>query len=157
MSNSLWPHGLQHSRLPCPPLSPGAYSNSCLLSQWCDPTISSSVTPFSSCPQSFPGSGSFPMSRLFTSGGQTIGASASTSVLPMNTQGWLHTHVCANIDICACKQCTRARMNTKVHCNTRMWEHMPTHSWTCTHTHTRRCFCVCICFYLNTDEVKWKC
>ena len=88
VSNCLWPHGLQHTRLPCPLLSPGVCSNSCPLSQWCHPTISSSVTPFSSCPQSFPASESFPISWLFASGGQSIGASASTSVLPMNIQGW---------------------------------------------------------------------
>ena len=85
--NSLWPHGLQHSRLPCPSLSLGVCSNSCPLSRWCHPTISSSVTCFTFCPQYFPASGSFPMSHLFTSGGQSIGASASTSVLPMNIQG----------------------------------------------------------------------
>ena len=88
MSNSLWPHGLQHARLPCPSPTPGAYSISCPTSGWCHPTISSSVIPFSSCLQSFPASGSFPMSRLFISGGQSIGASASASVLPMNIQGW---------------------------------------------------------------------
>ena len=88
VSNSLWPHGPQHARLPCPSLSPGACSNSCPLSQWCHPTISSSGIPFSSCPQTFPASGSFPMSRLFALGGQSIGASASMSVLPMNIQGW---------------------------------------------------------------------
>jgi len=88
VSNSLWPHGLQHARLCCPSLSPWVCSNSCPLSQWCHPTISSSVTPFSSCPQSFPASGSFPMTQLFTSGGQSIGVSASASVLPMNTQDW---------------------------------------------------------------------
>ena len=82
MSNCLWPHGLQHARLPCPSLSPGVCSNSCPLSRWCHPTISSSIVPFSSCPQSFPASGSFPMSWLFASGSQSIGASAS--VLPMN-------------------------------------------------------------------------
>ena len=87
MSSSLQLHGLQHTRLPCPSLSPGACSDSCPLSQWCHPTISSSVVPFSSCPQSFPASGSFPMSRLFTSGSQSIRASAT--VLPMNIQGWL--------------------------------------------------------------------
>ena len=80
MSDSLQPHELQHSRLPCPPLSPGVCSNSCSLSQWCHPTISSSVVPFSSCPQSFLISGSFPVSQLFTSGGQSVGASASASV-----------------------------------------------------------------------------
>ena len=84
MSNSLWPHGLQHARLPCPSPTPGAYSNSCPSRQWCHPIISSSVVPFSACPQSFPASGSFPMSQFFASGGQSIGVSASTSVLPMN-------------------------------------------------------------------------
>ena len=88
MSDSLWPHGLQHARPPCPAPTPGACSNSCPLSQWCHPTISSSVVPFSSRFQSFPASGSFPMSQFFTSGGQSIGVSASTSVLPMNTQDW---------------------------------------------------------------------
>ena len=98
------PHGLQHTRLPCPSLSPGVCSNSCPLSQWCHPTISSSATFFSSCPQSFPAgsfpmsqglfrwgssqSGSFPMSQLFTSGGQSIGAWSAASVLPMNIQDW---------------------------------------------------------------------
>ena len=79
---------LQHTRLPCTSLSAGVYSNSCPLSQWCHPTISSSVDPFSSRPQSFPASGSFQMSQLFTSGGQSTGVSASTSVLPMNIQDW---------------------------------------------------------------------
>ena len=88
MSNSLRPHGLQHATLPCPSPSPRAWSNSCPLSQCCHPTISSSVVPFSSCPQSLPASGSFQMSQLFVSGGQSIGASASVSVLPMNIQGW---------------------------------------------------------------------
>ena len=90
MSNSLWPHGLQHARLPCPSPTLRACSNSCLLSRWCHPTISSSVIPFSSCLQSIPASGSFLMSQLFESGGQSIGVSASTSVLPMNTQDWSH-------------------------------------------------------------------
>ena len=88
VSDSLWPRGLQHARLPCPSSTPRACSNSCLSSQWCRPTISSSVIPFSSCPQSFPESGSFPMSQFFTSGGQSIGVSASTSVLSMNTKDW---------------------------------------------------------------------
>ena len=89
MSNSLRPHGLQHTRLPCPSLSPGACSNSCPLSRWCHPTISSSVTCFS-CPQSFLASGSFPMSWLFASGSQSFGASASASasVLVINNQDW---------------------------------------------------------------------
>ena len=83
----LWPHQLQHVRLPYPSLPPGVCSNSCPLSRWCHPTISSSVTPFSSCPQSFPASGAFLLSQLFTSGGQSIGASASASVLLMTIQG----------------------------------------------------------------------
>ena len=93
MSDSLRPHELQHTRPPYLSPTPRVYSNPCPLSQWCHPTISSSVIPFSSCLQSFPGSGPFPMSQFFASGGQSIGASASTSVLPMNTQdcsplGW---------------------------------------------------------------------
>ena len=88
MSDSLQPHGLQHARLPCPSPTPGACSNSCPLSQWCHPTISSSAVPFSSHLQSFPASGSFQMSQFFTSGGQSIGVSASASVLPMNIQDW---------------------------------------------------------------------
>ena len=88
MSNSLWHPGLQHARLPYLSPTPKAYSNSCLLSQWCHPTISSSVVPFSSCLQSFPASGSFQMSQLFASGGQSIKVSASTWVLTMNTQDW---------------------------------------------------------------------
>ena len=90
VSYSLWPHGLQHIRLPCPSPTPESCSNSCLSSQWCHPPISFSDIPFSSCLQSFPASGSFPMSQHFTSGSQGIGASASgsASVLPMNMQGW---------------------------------------------------------------------
>ena len=87
MSDSLWPHDPQHTRPPCPSPAPGVYPNPCPLSCWSHPTTSSSVFPFS-CPQSFPASGSFPMSQLFASGGQSIGVSASTSVLPMNTQEW---------------------------------------------------------------------
>ena len=84
----LQPHGLQHARTPCPSATPGVYPNSCQLSQWCHPTYSSSVITFSSCPQSFPASGSFQMSHFFPSDGQSIGLSASISVLPMNTQYW---------------------------------------------------------------------
>ena len=86
VSDSLWPHEPQHARPPCPSPTPRVYPNSCPLSWWCHPTIPSSVVPFSSCLQSFPVSGSFPMSQLFTSGGQCIGGSAS--VLPMNIQDW---------------------------------------------------------------------
>ena len=88
MSNSLWPHGLQHARLPCPSPNPGACSNSCPLSQWYYPIISSSIIPFSSCLQSFPAWWYFPVSQLFASGGQSIGASASASVIPINIQDW---------------------------------------------------------------------
>ena len=88
MCDSLQPHGLQHSRLPCPLPTPRACSNSCPLSQWFHPSISSSVIPFSSCLQSFPASESFPVSQFFASGGQIIGVSASVSVLPMNIQDW---------------------------------------------------------------------
>ena len=86
VSNSLRPHESQHARPPCPSPTPGVHSNSCPSSRWCHPAISSSVVPFSSCPQS--PSGSFPMSQLFTWGGQSTGVSASASVLPMNTQDW---------------------------------------------------------------------
>ena len=104
MCDSLWPHGLQHTRLPCPSPTPGVYSNTCPPSWWCHPTISSSVVPFSSSLQSFPASGSFPMSQFFPSGGQSIGVSPSASVFPMNIQdwfplgliGWIH-QVCANL------------------------------------------------------------
>ena len=88
ISNSLWPQSPQHARPPCPSTTPGVYPNSCPSSRWCHPAISSSVVPFSSCPQSFPASGSFQMSELSVSGGQSIGVSASTSVLPKNTQDW---------------------------------------------------------------------
>ena len=88
VSDSLRPHESQHARPPCPSPTPRVYSNSCPLSWWCHPAISSSVVPFSSCPQSLPASGSFPMNQFFTWGGQSIGISASASVLPMNTQDW---------------------------------------------------------------------
>ena len=88
MSEALWPHEPQHARPPCPSPIPRVHPNPCPLSRWCHPTISSSIIPFSSCLQSFPASGSFQMSQLFTSGGQSIGVSASTSVLSMNTQDW---------------------------------------------------------------------
>ena len=88
VSDPLWPHESQHIRLPCPLPMPGAYLNSCLSSWWCHPTISSSVVPFSSCPQSLPASGSFPMSQLFTWGGQSTGVSALASFLPKKSQGW---------------------------------------------------------------------
>ena len=88
LSLTLRPHGLQHVSAPCPSPTSRVYSKSCPMSWWCHPTILSSVVPFSSCPQSFPASGSFQMSQLFASSGQSIGVSASKSVLPMNTQDW---------------------------------------------------------------------
>ena len=88
MTNPLWPHGLQHAMPPCPSPTPGVYSNSCPSCRWCHPTISSSVIPFSSQLQSFPASGSFPMSQFFPSGGQSIRVSASASVLSKNIQDW---------------------------------------------------------------------
>ena len=88
VSDSLPPHEPQHARPPCPSPAPGVHPNPCPLSRWCHPTISSSVVPFSSCPQSFPASGSFAVSQFFTSGGQSIRVSASASVLPMNIQDW---------------------------------------------------------------------
>ena len=88
VSNSLWPHGLQHPRPPCPSPTPRIYSHSCPLSRWCHQTIPSSVVPFSSCLQSFPASGSSQEGQFFTSGGQSIGVSASASVIPINIQDW---------------------------------------------------------------------
>ena len=88
VTDSLRPHGLQHARPPCPSPTPRVYSNSFPFSQWCHPAISSSVVPFSSCPQSLPASGSFPMSQLFAGGGQSIGVSALASFLPKKSQGW---------------------------------------------------------------------
>ena len=88
VSDSLWPHESQHARPPCPSPTPGVHSNLCPLSRWCHPVISSSVVPFFSYPQSFSASGTFQMSELFTSGGQSIGVSASTTVLPMNIEDW---------------------------------------------------------------------
>ena len=88
VSDSLQPNEPQHARPPCPLPTPGVHPNPCPSSRWCHPTISSSVVPFSTCPQSFPASGSFQMSQFFTSGGQSIGVSASVTVLPINTQNW---------------------------------------------------------------------
>ena len=85
---TLWPHELQHARPPCPSATPGVHPNPCPFTRWCHPTISSSVIPFSSCPQSFQASGSFPVSQLFASGGQNIEVSASASALPMKIQDW---------------------------------------------------------------------
>jgi len=110
VSDSLRPHGPQDARLPCPSLSPGVCSNSCPLSWWCNPTISSSVVPFFSCPQSFPASGSFPVSQLFSSG-QSIGTSAS--VLPMNIQSYFPLGLTCLISLLS-KELSRVFLNTTV-------------------------------------------
>ena len=112
MSNSLQPHGPQHSRLPCPSPSPRVCSNSCPLSQWFHPTISYSVIPFS-CLQSFPASGSFQMSQFFALGGQSIGVSVSASVLPMNIQGWFPLGLTSLISLQS-KELSRVFSNTTV-------------------------------------------
>ena len=116
VSDSLQPHGLQHTRLPCPSPTPGAYSNSCPLSRWCHPTISSSVAPFSSCPQSFTASGSFPISWLFPSGGQSIGAAAPASVLPVNVQDWFLLGLTGLISL-------QFKGFSRVFSNTTVWEY----------------------------------
>ena len=113
MSNSLWPHELKHARPPCPSPTPRVYANSCPLSQWLHPIISSSIIPFSSCPQSFPASGSFPMSQLFASSGQSIGVSASASVLPMDTQDWSPLG-CTGWNSLQCRGFSRVFSNTTV-------------------------------------------
>ena len=113
VSDSLQPYGLWHTRLPSPSSSPGAFSNSCLLSQWCHPAISSSVVPFSSCPQPLPASGSFPMSQLLALDGQSIGASASASVFIMNIQGWFPSGLIGLISLLS-KGLSRVFSNTTV-------------------------------------------
>ena len=113
VSDSLRPHGLQHARPPCPSPTPGVYSNSCPLSWWCHPAISSSVIPFSSCLQSFPASGSFPMSQFFTSGGQSVGVSALTTVLPMNIQVWFPLGL-TGLTLLQSKELSRVFSNTTV-------------------------------------------
>ena len=125
MSDSLAPHGLQHTRLLCPPLSPRICSSSCPLSWWCHPTISVSVAPFSSFPQSFRASGSFPMSCLFIPGGQSIGASASASVLPMNIQGWFPLGLTDLISLQS-KRLSRVFSNTTVQKHQFFGAHMTT-------------------------------
>ena len=127
-------HGLQHSRLPCPSLSPWVYSNSCPLSRWCYPTNSSSVIPFSFCLQSFPASGSFPMSQFFTTGGQSIGASASASVLPVNIQGWFPLRWAGLISLLT-KGLSRVFSNTTVQkhhflgAQPSLWSNSHIHTW----------------------------
>ena len=133
MSDSLRPHGLQHSRLPSPSPSPGVCSNSCSLSQWCHPTISSSVIPFS-CPQSFPASGSFPMSQFLESDAQSIGVSASASVLSMNIQDWFPLGLTGLIFLLS-KGFSRVLSNTTVQkhqlfgAQTSIWSNSHIHTW----------------------------
>ena len=113
VSDSLRPHEPQHARPPHPTPTPGVHPNPCALSQWCHPTISSSVIPFSSCPQSFPASGSFKMRQFFASSGQNIGVSASTSVLPINTQDWSPL-ACTGWTSLQSKELSRVFSNTTV-------------------------------------------
>ena len=113
MSDSLQPHGLQHARPPCPSPTPRVYPNLGPLSRWCHLTVSSSIVPFSSCLQSFPASGSFPMTQFFASGGQSIGVSVSTSVLPLNTQDWFPLEWTGWISLQS-KGLSRVFSNTKV-------------------------------------------
>ena len=131
-SNSLWPHGLQHARLPCPSPTPRAYSNSHLQHWWCHPTISSSVVPFSSCLQSFPASQSFPMSQFFASGGQNIETSAS--VLPKNIQDWFPLGLTSLMSLQS-KGLSRVFSNTTVQKNqffgtqSSLWSNSHIHTW----------------------------
>ena len=131
MSDSMWPHGLQHTRLPCPSPNPRACSNSCPLNRWCHPTISSFVVPFSSRLQYFPASGSFPMSQFFTSGGQSIGASASA--LPMNIQDWFSLGLTGLINL-------QSKGLSEVFSNTTVQKHQlfgaQLSSWSTSHIHT---------------------
>ena len=126
-------HILQHARLPCPSLSPRACSNSCPLSQWCHPAISSSVIPFSSCPQSFPASGSFPVSQIFASGGESIGASAS--VLTVNSQGWFPLGLTGLISLLSLKGLSRVFSSTTVRkhqffgTQLSLWSNSHIHTW----------------------------
>ena len=119
MCDSLRSHGMQHARLPCSSPSPRVYSNSCPLSRWCHPTISSSVVPFSSRPQSFPASGSFPMSQFFASGGQSIGVSALASVFPMKIQDWFPLELTGLISM-------QSKGLSRVFSNTTVWMHQLT-------------------------------
>ena len=134
MSRSLTLHGLQHARLPCPSPTTGACSNSCPSSRWCHPTISSSVVPFSSCLQSFPESGFFPISQFFASCGQSIGVSASASVLPINTQDWFPLGWTGRISLSS-KGLSRVFSNTTVQkhqffgAQLSLWSNSHIHTW----------------------------
>ena len=145
MSNSWWSHEPLHVRPPCPLPTPRVYSNFCPSSWWCHSTISSSVIPFSSCAQSFPASGSFQMSQLFTSGGQRIGVSASTSVLPMNTQDWSPL-------VWTCWISLHSKGLSRVFSNTAV----PKHQFfgvirICIYIYICVCVCVCVCVWFLHD------
>ena len=134
MPDSLWPHGLQHTKLFCPSTTPRACSNSCLFSSWCHPTTSFSVIPFSSCFQSFPASRSFPVSQFFASGGQSSGTLASLSVLPMNTQDWFPSGLTGLISLQS-KGLSRDFSNTTVQkhrffgAQFSLWSNTHIHTW----------------------------
>ena len=142
---------MHHTSLPCPSVPPRVCSNSCPLSQWCLPTISSSVTPFPSCPQSFPASGCFLMSQLFASVGQSIGASASVSVLPMNIQDWFPLGSTGLMSL-------QSKGLSRVFSNTTVWKHQffgtQPFLWSSSHIHTwldrpllsKWCLCFLICY-----------
>ena len=134
LSNSLQPHGLQDARPPCPSLSTGVCPNSCPLSQWCYPIISSSVIPFSSCPHFFPASGSFPMSQIFVSDGQSTGASASAPILPMNIQDWFPLGLMGLISLQS-KRLSRVFSNTTV--QKYQFSSAQPSLWSTSHIHTR--------------------
>ena len=157
MSDSLQPHEPQHARPPCPSPTPGVHSNPCPSSRWCHLTISSSVVPFSSCPQSFPASGSFPMSQLFISGGQSIGVSASTSVLPMNIQDWSPLGWTGWISLQS-KALSRVFSNTtaqKHHffsTHPSLWFSSHIHTWLLGKNKTKQN----ITEWLNWTELNWK-
>ena len=149
MSNSLWPHRMQQSRLPCSPLSPRVCSNSCPLNQWCHPTISSSVIPFSFCPQSFPALGAFPLSWLFVSGGKSIGASASD--FPVSIQSWFPLRLTGLISLLSeesmlsnlhwyIQQIEYGRNNDNITSEIKLWKSLWLLSWSI-------CVCVCVCVY----------
>ena len=144
MSNSLQPHGLQLTRLPCPSPTPRACSDSCPLNWWCHPTISSSVSPFSSCLQSFPASGSFRMSQFFTSGDQSNGASVSASVFPMNIQDWFPLGFTGLISLQS-KSLSRVFPNTTVQkyqffsTQISLWSSSHIHTWLTASYHATKC------------------
>ena len=149
MSHSLWPHGLHYTRFPCLSPTPGAYSNSCPLSCWCHPTISSSVIPFSYHLQSFPPSGCFQMSQLFASGGQIIGVSASASVLPMNIQGWFPLEWLDRLAVQETLKISYFYLKMKYHTHMYIYIHIYTHIYI--HTHIYMLLEIC-----ELVVISWK-